>query len=208
MTVVGWPAAGRTASVPPFPCRFNLGLDSEYEEMAAFGTITYYFTRAVRRRRRRAVLRPTTRPPCNRRIARRSATHGLRRFGHDVFARAALAGERRHHALCTRRQRLSSRRAERAIPVGSSIVLPHVRLGQATNYELGIKTDFFDGMLRLDAAVFFIDWEDIQLLVSDVAPSPATAMAARPRARAWSGRRLGPGDRLTIVGPAPTRTRN
>ena len=47
------------------------------------------------------------------------------------------------------------------------IVPPTFNSDKATNYELGIKTDLFDGMLRLDAAVFYIDWEDIQLLVSD-----------------------------------------
>lgn len=33
------------------------------------------------------------------------------------------------------------------------------------NYELGVKTDFFDGTVSLDADAFLIDWSDIQLLV-------------------------------------------
>jgi len=33
------------------------------------------------------------------------------------------------------------------------------------NYELGVKTDLFDGQLSLDADVFLINWNDIQLLV-------------------------------------------
>jgi iron complex outermembrane receptor protein len=37
----------------------------------------------------------------------------------------------------------------------------------ATNYEVGIKSDVIDGLLRIDAALFRIDWDDIQVLVSD-----------------------------------------
>jgi iron complex outermembrane recepter protein len=37
----------------------------------------------------------------------------------------------------------------------------------AVNYEIGIKTDIIEDILRVDAAVFRIDWEDIQLLTSD-----------------------------------------
>lgn len=33
------------------------------------------------------------------------------------------------------------------------------------NYELGVKTDLFDGAVSLDADLFLIDWSDIQLLV-------------------------------------------
>jgi iron complex outermembrane receptor protein len=33
-----------------------------------------------------------------------------------------------------------------------------------TNYEVGVKTDLLDGRLQLDADVYFIEWDDIQLL--------------------------------------------
>ena len=33
-----------------------------------------------------------------------------------------------------------------------------------TNYEIGIKADAMGGMLSFDAAAFFLDWEDVQLL--------------------------------------------
>lgn len=33
------------------------------------------------------------------------------------------------------------------------------------NYEIGVKTDLFDGMVSVDADAFLIDWDDIQLLV-------------------------------------------
>lgn len=38
------------------------------------------------------------------------------------------------------------------------------------NYELGVKTDIIDNLLRLDASVFHIDWKDIQLLVAEDTP--------------------------------------
>lgn len=37
----------------------------------------------------------------------------------------------------------------------------------ATNYEIGVKSDIVDGVFRVDAALFRIDWDDIQLLIFD-----------------------------------------
>lgn len=34
------------------------------------------------------------------------------------------------------------------------------------NYEIGLRTNLFDGMLSVDVAAFHIDWEDIQILTS------------------------------------------
>lgn len=36
---------------------------------------------------------------------------------------------------------------------------------ETKNYELGFKGDFFDGALAIDASVYYIDWESIQLAV-------------------------------------------
>jgi outer membrane receptor protein involved in Fe transport len=42
------------------------------------------------------------------------------------------------------------------------------------NYELGVKTDLIDNVLRVDAAVFLIDWKDVQLLFAETTTTGAT----------------------------------
>ena len=43
------------------------------------------------------------------------------------------------------------------------INLPIVKPDTTRNYELGLKGNFFDRKLTLDASVYYIDWKDIQL---------------------------------------------
>jgi outer membrane receptor protein involved in Fe transport len=43
---------------------------------------------------------------------------------------------------------------------------------ETDNYEIGIKGDFFERRLTLDASAYYIDWKDIQLTVRD----PATGL--------------------------------
>ncbi len=38
---------------------------------------------------------------------------------------------------------------------------------EITNYEIGIKTNFFDNKLVLNAAGFYLDWTDIQISIAD-----------------------------------------
>lgn len=53
-------------------------------------------------------------------------------------------------------------------PGGPNIVLPgvppQVEADELTNYELGLKSVFAAGRARINAAVFYIDWQDIQQL--------------------------------------------
>jgi iron complex outermembrane recepter protein len=53
-------------------------------------------------------------------------------------------------------------------PGGPNIVLPgvppKVEADELTNYELGLKTVFMEGRALINAAVFYIDWQDIQQL--------------------------------------------
>lgn len=40
--------------------------------------------------------------------------------------------------------------------------LPSTEPDALTNYELGVKSSFMDGVVEVEAAVFYIDWEDVQ----------------------------------------------
>ncbi|GAB3119031.1 TonB-dependent receptor [Novispirillum itersonii] len=51
-----------------------------------------------------------------------------------------------------------------------------------TNYEVGMKNSLFGGRLRLDSALFYIDWKDQQVLAFDsAAQSTSTVNASRSR---------------------------
>src|SRR6185369_6143852 len=39
----------------------------------------------------------------------------------------------------------------------------------ATNYEIGIKTDFLDNRMRLNADVFYMDYKDLQVTQTNAA---------------------------------------
>ncbi|GAM97784.1 hypothetical protein U91I_01413 [alpha proteobacterium U9-1i] len=70
---------------------------------------------------------------------------------------------------------------------------------ETVNYELGVKADLIGGMLRVDAAVFHVDWTDIQLLVFDgVVSGNANGGGAESEGVEWSAT-LTPNDGLTLV---------
>jgi len=50
------------------------------------------------------------------------------------------------------------------LPIGSTGVPAFFGADSLINYEAGVKSDFLDGKLSLDADIFYIDWSDIQLL--------------------------------------------
>jgi iron complex outermembrane recepter protein len=84
--------------------------------------------------------------------------------------------------------------------LGAPTVIPATFDPDSTiNYELGVKTDLIDGTLRLDAAVFRIDWSDIQLLVFDGAVSGnANGGGAESQGVEWAAT-LTPSDALTVA---------
>ena len=168
--------------------------------------------RAVRRRCRRAVLRE--------RADRRAVVEshgdrraGLRRFGDDVFAGAALAGERRHHALRARRHRLSSRRSERAHPRWAA---PSFRRTYDSDEAHQLRARHQDRLVRWRAPSR--RGGVLHRLGGHPAPGHRRRdgsgfrqwqWRARPRARAWSGRRPGcPATVSPSSGPAPTPRRS
>ncbi|WP_079227375.1 TonB-dependent receptor [Pseudomonas putida] len=71
-----------------------------------------------------------------------------------------------------------------------------------TNYELGLKGEFFDKTLSLETALFYIDWKDVQTTLTDSASSfnyMANGGKARSQGIENSFTWL-PTDRLTING--------
>jgi outer membrane receptor protein involved in Fe transport len=70
---------------------------------------------------------------------------------------------------------------------------------ETVNYEIGVKTDLIEGLLRLDAAAFHIDWSDIQLLVFDgVVAGNANGGGAVSQGVEWTAT-LTPSEALTVV---------
>jgi outer membrane receptor protein involved in Fe transport len=171
-------------------------LDSEYEETAVFGGLTYRFSPqfdvdvGVRYARNEqhmvqggtavsngtqdsadtAVtysIAPRWRPTDNTMIYARFAT-GYRPGGPNIFG-------------------------------APTIIPPTFDPDETVNYELGVKTDLIDGVLRLDASVFHIDWTDIQLLVFDGSVSGnANGAGAQSQGVEWAAT-LTPTDGFTLV---------
>jgi len=182
---------------PGTPSGLNVGLDSEYEEIAAFGTITYYLT-----------------PQFDVAIGARYSTNDQTAVQSGTAAPNATVDSDDSvttYSLAPRWRisddtMLYARVATGYRPGGPNVASPFGNTlpatfdsDTATNYELGIKTDFFDGMLRLDAAVFYIDWEDIQLLTFDGAVAGNNnGGTAESQGVEWAAT-LSPADGLSIV---------
>jgi len=138
-----------------------LELDSHYAETAAFGDVTYHFTPAFD-------LSFGGRYAENRQRASESGlgVAGGRSSG-DVFTWSTAA----HYAL-DEQVSLYARVAKgyrpggpNALPIGNPAGVPtSYNADSLINYEAGVKGDFFDGQVSLDADVFYIDWSNIQLL--------------------------------------------
>ncbi len=74
-------------------------------------------------------------------------------------------------------------------------------------YELGLKSDWLDHHLRANAAVFYTDYNGIQLNIQE-GPSPIyqNAVTRRSRAASWSCRRRSPAG-CHSISPGPTSMR-
>lgn len=80
-----------------------------------------------------------------------------------------------------------------------TIIPPTFDPDETVNYELGVKTDLITGVLRLDASIFHIDWSDIQLLVFDGAVAGnANGGGAESQGLEWTAT-LTPADGLTLA---------
>jgi iron complex outermembrane receptor protein len=73
---------------------------------------------------------------------------------------------------------------------------------ELTNYELGLKTGSEDGRFSLDAAVYYLDWEDIQLfaVVNDVGINANGGTAVSKGLEFAATAKAGSGFSLTFAG--------
>jgi outer membrane receptor protein involved in Fe transport len=75
-----------------------------------------------------------------------------------------------------------------AVPIGGQVdVLPNERSydpDTVTNYELGMRSTLLDGMMTFNAALFSIDWEDIQLKsITESGSIPITVNASEAKSQ-------------------------
>ena len=187
----------------------TIGLDSEYEEKAAFGTITYYFTEQFD-------VAAGVRYSENEQTAVQSSN--LTAIGtqdsddsvttYSLAPRWRVSDDTMLYARVATGYRPGGPNVLSAL--GSGIIPPQYDSDKATNYELGIKTDLFDGDAPSRRGGV------LHRLGGHPAPghatggqSPAMAMAGTAESQGveWAATWL-PSDRLTIRGPAPTPRRS
>ncbi|MFT3728836.1 MAG: TonB-dependent receptor [Terricaulis sp.] len=142
----------------------NVGLNSDYEEEAAFANLTYHFTPSFD-------VSVGGRYSHNQQNVTQFGTAGLPGAGaSDDDVTTYSVAPRWHLSDSTM---IYGRIASGYRPGGPNVlsafgtIPPTFGPDRATNYEIGFKSDVAPGLLRVDASVFYIDWKDIQLLVSD-----------------------------------------
>ncbi|HYD86133.1 MAG TPA: TonB-dependent receptor [Vitreimonas sp.] len=171
-------------------------IDSEYEERAIFGGVTYHFS-----------------PQFDVAVGARYAENeqSMNQGGTAVSTGSEESSDDAITYSVAPRWRLNDRTmlyarvATGYRPGGPNIlgapsVIPTTfDPDQTINYEIGVKTDLVDGLLRVDAAAFHIEWSDIQLLVFDGAVSGnANGGGAESQGVEWTTT-LTPSDALTVV---------
>ena len=171
-------------------------IDSEYQETAVFGGVTYHFSDqfdvAIGARyaeNEQSMVQGGT-----------AVSNGTEESSDDAFTYSIAPRWRPND-----RTMIYARLATGYRPGGPnilgvpSVIPPTFGPDQTTNYEIGVKVDLIEGLLRLDAAAFHIDWEDIQLLVFDGAVAGnANGGGAESQGVEWSAT-LTPSDALTVV---------
>lgn len=172
------------------------GLDSEYKEIAGFGTITYYFV-------------PQFDVSVGARYSRNDQT--AEQFGTAVLTGTQSSDDSVTTYSAAARWRpnewttVYGRVASGYRPGGPNVlsafgtIPPTFEPDTAVNYEIGVKSDIIPGLLRLDAAVFRVDWDNIQLLVSDgVVSGNGNGGTARSQGVEWTAT-VTPVEGLTAV---------
>jgi outer membrane receptor protein involved in Fe transport len=181
---------------PGIPINFTATIDSEYNETAVFGGVTYHFTPqfdvAIGARyasNEQSMVQGGT-----------GVSNGTQESSDDAFTYSIAPRWR-----LSDRTMFYARLATGYRPGGPNIfglptiIPPTFSPDETVNYEVGVKTDLIDGVLRLDAAAFRIDWSDIQLLVFDGAVAGnANGGGAQTQGVEWTATWT-PSDALTIA---------
>lgn len=154
-----------TGAVLPLPegNLYTFDLDATFEEYAAFGDVTYHFTDQFEvtaglryssneqtfRTTRSGVLGAT---PIGPRESSDSATTYLLTASYHMTPRATVYA-----------RAASAYRPGSTQPVANAAAPAEYGPDTLWNYEVGVKGDWFDGLIGADIAVYRVDWSDIQL---------------------------------------------
>jgi outer membrane receptor protein involved in Fe transport len=142
----------------------NVGLNSNYEEKAAFANLTYHFSPAFD-------VSVGGRYSHNDQHVVQFGTAGAPGVGDSSDNVTTFSVAPRWHV--SDNTMIYARAASGYRPGGPNVLSAFGTIpstfgpDRATNYEVGFKSDIAPGLFRLDVSAFYIDWKDIQLLVSD-----------------------------------------
>ncbi|MGH6951821.1 MAG: TonB-dependent receptor, partial [Vitreimonas sp.] len=163
--IFGYPPAGIVSGL-------TATVDSNYEEIAAFGGVTYHFSEQFD-------IAIGARYAQNEQSMRQGGTavsSGSENSSDDAITYSIAPRWRpSDRTMVYARIATGYRPGGPNIFATTTIIPPTFDPDQTTNYEIGVKTDLIDGVLRLDVSAFYIDWSDIQLLVADFTASPPVA---------------------------------
>jgi outer membrane receptor protein involved in Fe transport len=175
---------------------FTANVKSDYEEVAAFGELTFHFAPQFD-------VSVGGRYAHNKQTARQGGS--IVRPGRQDSSENAFTYSIAPRFRVTDRTMLYARVASGYRPGGPNIlgvttVIPATfDSDRTTNYEVGVKTDVVPGVLSLDAAAYYVDWSDIQLQVFDgVVNGNANGGSARSKGVEWTAT-LAPSSGLTFV---------
>lgn len=157
-------AAG--ASIPGLDPIYTAELPSTYTEYAAFADLRFALSDAlelsggVRHSNNRQVFSETTVSPIMAPVDLRNKRSNEDVNTYSFGAKYVLVDSRMIYARVASGYR----------PGGPNLSAPGIpaasRSDSLINYEVGVKEQILDGRMSLDAAVFYIDWSDIQVLAN------------------------------------------
>ena len=105
------------------------------------------------------------------------------------------------YALYSEGFRLGGENAPRAVDTG--LVPATYGPDYLQNYELGLKSQWFDNRLQLNVSAFLMEWDDIQLRLTTTSDSDTGRLVARGQLQRRQGRAERRGDQRRVAGHGP-----